>query len=79
MNCYNTDYKYDRDIIRDKINIYEYLYHHKIMNENAYILLVLEKMWIVSMLFNDCNIIEYEKKYNSFIKRESSHLMISNF
>ena len=59
------------------LNIYPYLYKNPIKNNNALIILCLEKMWIVELLFSDYKFIEYYKKYNRSIKK-TTHIVINN-
>ena len=57
-----------------KLNIYQWYYYNKDFFLNA--CFILEKMWVVDLLFNDCLKIEYEKKYNGVNKKVSKHLII---
>lgn len=57
--------------------IYPYLYKNPIKNNNALIILCLEKMWIIELLFNDYKFIEYHKKYNRSINK-TIHIVINN-
>lgn len=59
------------------MNIYPYLYKNPIKNNNALIILCLEKMWIVELLFSDYKFIEYDKTYNRTIKK-TKHIIINN-
>lgn len=69
-----NDYYHDT-----KINIYQYLFHNKIDDMKAFIMLCLEKIWIIEMLFdtknNEYNV--YDKKYDS-TKRKTTHIIIIN-
>ena len=60
-----------------KLNIYEYLYHNDINNEQSKIILCLEKNWIINLLFMNKRIIEYNKKYQPS-KKDTTHLIILN-
>ena len=60
-------------------NIYEYLYDNNIKKMKCKICLVVEKNWIISLLFQKIpNIIEYNKTYQ-MTKRTTTHLFIRNF
>jgi hypothetical protein len=60
-------------------NIYEHLYDHDINNENAYIMLILENIWIIKLLFQHCTISEEYEKIYARSTRKTSHVMINNF
>jgi hypothetical protein len=60
-------------------NIYEHLYNHDINNENAYIMLILENIWIIKLLFQHCTISEEYGKTYERTKRTTTHIMINNF
>ena len=61
------------------LNIYEYLYENNILSIKAKIYLILEKIWIVMLLFNiKKNYISYDKTYSSIAKRKTEHIIISN-
>ena len=62
---------------KQNVNIYEHLFNNKISEDDSFSLLVLEKMWIVEMLFRDEIRYEYEKQY-SMTKKKTSHVIISN-
>jgi hypothetical protein len=59
-------------------NIYEYLYNHNIKFERAKIVLILENIWIIKMLFQNCEQKEYDKTYNGYKKKKVKHVIISN-
>ena len=59
------------------LNIYEYLHHHSIKKEKAFIVLVLEWSWIIQLLFKDCKISTYDKTYQT-TKKKTTHAIISN-
>lgn len=61
------------------VNIYEYILYNDIRKENAKIYFILEKMWIISLLFKDYNIIEYDKRYLGHKKKNVKHIIIRNF
>jgi site-specific DNA-adenine methylase len=60
------------------VNIYEYLLHNNINNMKSKIILILEKIWIVQLLFKDNNFIEYDKTYET-TKKKTKHILITNF
>lgn len=60
------------------VNVYEYLFDNDIDNEDAYIMLCLEKMWIMQLLFRGKKQIEYSKLYQPR-KRMTTHIIIVNF
>lgn len=64
--------------IKRKRNIYEYLFNNDIKKMNASIILILEKIWIIELLFNNCINDEYEKKYFNQNKRKTKHIIIKN-
>jgi len=59
------------------LNIYEYLHHHSIKKEKAFIVLVLEWSWIIQLLFKDCKVYTYDKTYQT-TKKKTTHAIISN-
>jgi hypothetical protein len=59
------------------VNIYEYLYNNDIKMNKSKIYLILEKMWIICLLFKNLNMIEYEKKYEAS-KKKTTHIIITN-
>lgn len=60
-------------------NIYEYIYNNNIKKMKCKFVMVVEKNWMISLLFNKVsNIIEYEKTYQT-TKRITKHLIIRNF
>jgi hypothetical protein len=68
-----NDFYYDHNM-----NIYEYLYHNNITNENAKIYLILENIWIIKLLFqNNFILFEYDKTYEAS-KKKTTHIVISN-
>jgi site-specific DNA-adenine methylase len=60
------------------IDIYKYLFHNNFKNEESQIILVLEYMWIISLLFKDCNIYLYDKRYQMAKKKRTQHAIIKN-
>jgi site-specific DNA-adenine methylase len=60
------------------VNIYEYLYKNKITNQSAFIMLVLNKIWIIDLLFINEIKLTYSKNYFNNITRGVEHLLISN-
>ena len=72
LNTCTSDYSFNMTM-----NIYPYLYKNPIKNNNALIILCLEKMWIVELLFSDYKFIEYYKKYTRSIKK-TTHVVINN-
>lgn len=58
-----------------KNNIYEYLCNNNIDLEKAKIYLILEKNWIIELLFRNNEKIEYDKKYET-TKKKTKHLVI---
>jgi len=68
-----NDYYFNKSI-----NIYEYLFNNDIDNENCFISLCLENIWIIKLLFKDKQIIEYEKKYMNHNKKKTTHIIIKN-
>ena len=59
------------------INIYEYLYNHKINTFKSFIMLCLEDIWIIRLLFKDDIKSKYEKKYENS-KKKTHHIIITN-
>lgn len=59
------------------INIYEQIYRNKSKKE-CKILFCLEYNWIIDLIFNSWNIIQYNKIYQT-TKRETIHAIIKNF
>jgi site-specific DNA-adenine methylase len=60
------------------MNIYPYLYKNPMKNNNAIIILCLEKMWITELLFSDYKFIEYDKKYCNGKRKKTTHIVINN-
>lgn len=58
--------------------IYEYLYNNNIDNEKAYIILILEKMWIIELLFKNNNIKSIYDKTYQMKKKNTQHIIIDN-
>lgn len=56
-------------------NIYEYLYNNNIDKEKSRIYLILEKMWIILLLFKDNVKHEYNKTYETS-KKKTIHMII---
>ena len=75
LNCIIMDPPYlmtCNDFYNEKdVNIYEYLCNNDINNENAFICLVLEDIWIMRLLFSNIkyNIIKYNKRYQTTHKK----------
>lgn len=61
------------------VNIYEYIFYNDIRKENAKIYFILEKIWIIVLLFKDFNIIEYDKRYSGNKKKNVKHIIIKNY
>lgn len=61
------------------INIYEHLLNNDIKNEKSKICLILEKNWIIDLLFKNNHKIMYNKTYSSFKKKKTIHTIIANF
>lgn len=63
-----------------KMDIYQYFHR----NNNTYtnhknkICFILEKMWIIDLLFKNWNEFIYPKKYTGYIKRNSEHVIYQN-
>ena len=61
------------------VNVYEYLHNNNINDELAYVVCILENMWVINLLFQNNNVSsEYEKLYQSS-KRKTSHIIIKNW
>lgn len=75
LSC--NDY-YD-DAASKSQNIYEYIYDNDIKKMKNKFIIVVEKNWIISLLFQKIpNKIEYKKTYQT-TKRTTTHLLIKNF
>jgi site-specific DNA-adenine methylase len=59
------------------VNIYEWMAINDIRNLKSFFVIVLEKNWIISLLFKDYYTIEYNKLYQPS-KKKTTHLMILN-
>lgn len=59
-------------------NIYEYFYNNEISKYESKIYLILENIWIIELLFRKFIIKEYNKQYNGFRKKTTTHIIISN-
>lgn len=71
LQCCNDFY------LDSNTNIYEYLNDNPIKKEKSKIMLVLEKNWIINLLFNNYEKIEYDKKYECS-KKKTTHMIIKN-
>ena len=62
------------------VNIYEYLFKNDIRDQKAKIYLILENNWIIQLLFNGYNKIEYDKTYTVNFSKNTKvkHVFISN-
>ena len=62
------------------VNIYEYLFKNDIRDQKAKIYLILENNWIIQLLFDGYNKIEYDKKYSVNFSKNTNvkHVFISN-
>ena len=60
------------------VNIYEHLYNNDINQEKSKIYLILEKNWIIDLLFKNNHKIMYDKTYTSFNKKKTIHMIIKN-
>lgn len=58
-------------------NVYEYFYKNKISSFESKIFFILEKNWIIELLFNDYIVEEYEKIY-SVSKKKVVHIIVKN-
>jgi site-specific DNA-adenine methylase len=57
-------------------NIYEYLYYNDMNDWKSQPIIILEKIWIIYVLFPNKNFIEYDKKY-AMKKKQTIHLIIT--
>lgn len=64
--------------INHNMNIYEYLYKHNINKEKAKIKIILEKIWIINLIFQKNKCFDYEKNYYGFTKKKVIHTIIYN-
>lgn len=72
LDSYNDFYE------KSNTNIYEYLHNNNIIKENAHIILILEKIWIIELLFKNNNILSiYDKTYQTK-KKKTQHIIIDN-
>lgn len=60
------------------VDIYQYFFHNNYKNHKNKIYFILEKMWIMELLFNGWGKFEYPKKYTSFKKKLSTHVIYKN-
>lgn len=60
------------------VNIYEYLYKNSINEYKCKLYLCLELVWIIKLLFEKYEIIEYDKSYTGPRKKNVKHGIISN-
>jgi site-specific DNA-adenine methylase len=69
----------DNDFYQNKnVNIYEFLNNRSIDTYNAFIILILEDIWIIRLLFKNSNIIQTNNKTYQTTKKKTQHLTISN-
>jgi hypothetical protein len=59
-------------------NVYEYLSDNKIETFKSNIMLILEKTWLISLLFKTNKQYTYDKTYNA-TKKKTSHFCITNY
>jgi len=64
--------------ISPNMNIYEYLHNNNILKAKAYIIIILEELWITNLLFKGTYKYSYDKKYTGFKKKEVKHIIYSN-
>jgi site-specific DNA-adenine methylase len=62
-----------------KGNVYEYFAINPIKSFKSNIIFILEKNWIINLLFRNDESLEYKKKYEMTIKRETKHQAITNY
>jgi hypothetical protein len=72
INTYNKDYNYEGNG-----NIYEYCFKNNINKFNCVLFGILETNWIISLLFPNNIIYQYDKKYEQS-KKKTTHLIIAN-
>lgn len=60
------------------MNIYEYFDNNNINKEKAKIKIILEKNWIINLLFKKNKCFDYEKIYNGLRKKKVIHTIIYN-
>lgn len=62
------------------VEIYEYLYKNDIRKLNSKIYLILENNWIIQLLFDGYDKIEYDKKYTIHFSKntKTKHVFITN-
>jgi hypothetical protein len=60
-------------------NIYEYVLNNDMRKENARICFILERIWIIDLLFKKYSIFEYDKRYSGHKKKLAKHLIIKNY
>ena len=75
----NSDYNYAN--ITGPINIYEW--SNKLFNESkkkikCHFYIILEENWITTLLYKKLNKFKYEKKYYSYNKKTSTHIIYTN-
>jgi len=63
--------------MNSNVNIYEYLYKNPIINFKCKLYLCLELIWIIKLLFEKYEIIEYDKSYSAK-KKNVIHGLIKN-
>jgi hypothetical protein len=69
----NNDFYLD-----SSINIYEYVLSLDLKKLKSKIYFILEKNWIMEVLFKNINSIEYDKKYNNHNKKKTTHKIYTN-
>lgn len=67
---------YDLSSMEKKNNVYEFFEINTKSKYKSTIYFILENNWIVRLLFNNHNFIEYEKKYET-TKRKTMHMLIT--
>jgi hypothetical protein len=64
--------------LNSSMEIYNYLYKNNMMKVKAYVMLILEDLWITNLLFDKAYKYSYNKKYNGFNKKQVNHTIYSN-
>jgi hypothetical protein len=62
---------------KTRLNIYEHVYNNHVLNKKN-ICFILEKIWIINLLFRKYKKIDYDKTYNSAKKKKTKHIICIN-
>jgi len=73
INLCNSSYNY-----KDGSDMYQYIYNNDTLTYKSHLIFIVQKMWIINLLFEDWNTLNtYHKMYN-ITKRKVEHVILYN-